>query len=320
MIKDSLPKNLSLADELAEVLDVSKDSAYRRLRGETTLSLSEIQKLCNHFEVSLDTLLSASNDSVTFQYRSIDGIEFTFEDWLHSILANLQMINQFEVKELIYLAKDIPPFHHYQFPKLAEFKNFFWLKTVLNDPDFKNKSFEFGELSGKYQKIGKEIWDEYVVTPSLEVWSFETINITLRQIEFYRDCGLFNNKEDPLLLIDDVQRLVNHVREQAEQGRKFKIDSDLKGAEGNFQLFSNEVNIADTTIFFKMGETKITFITHNNLNILATSNVTFCENTEKYIRNLLRKSSIISSSSEKERTRFFNRLNKKIQKVKEVLS
>ena len=98
MVKESLPKNLSLADELAEVLNVSKDSAYRRLRGETTLSLSEIQKLCSHFGVSIDTLLSANNDSITFQYRSIDGVEFTFEDWLHSVLGNLKMINQFEVK------------------------------------------------------------------------------------------------------------------------------------------------------------------------------------------------------------------------------
>jgi hypothetical protein len=69
-----------------------------------------------------------------------------------------------------------------------------------------------------------------------------------------------------------------------------------------------------------MGDTNITFITHNNLNILATSNPAFCENTERYIQNLLRKSSLISTSSEKERIKFFNRLDRKIAKVRDIIS
>lgn len=319
MIKESMPKNLSFADEIAELLNISKDSAYRRLRGETTLSLAEIQKLCAHFGVSIDRLLGTSNDQITFQYRSIDGTILTFEDYLHSILGNLKMINKFEVKELIYLAKDIPPFHHFQFPQLGEFKCFFWMKTILNQEDYVNKGFSFGLIPNKYLEIGSEIWEDYVNTPSLEVWSYETINITLRQIEFYVDCGLFDNPEDALTLIDHVQSLTNHIRNQAEVGHKFNIDTGDKGAQGNFQLYSNEVNIADTTIFFKMGDTNIAFITHNNLNILATSNPAFCENTEKYIRNLLRKSSLISSSSEKERIKFFRRLDRKIEKVRELI-
>ena len=102
MIKESMPKNLSFADEIAELLNVSKDSAYRRLRGETTLSLAEIQKLCSHFGVSIDRLLGTSTDQITFQYRAVDGVNLTFEDYLNSILGNLHMINKFVfiIKEL----------------------------------------------------------------------------------------------------------------------------------------------------------------------------------------------------------------------------
>ena len=38
-IKDALPSNMSLVDELADLLQVSNDSAYRRMRGETALSI-----------------------------------------------------------------------------------------------------------------------------------------------------------------------------------------------------------------------------------------------------------------------------------------
>jgi len=320
MIKESMPKNLSFADEIADLLGVSKDSAYRRLRGETTLSLAEIQKLCSHFGVSIDKLLGTSSDQITFQYRSVDGENLTFEDYLYSILGNLKMINTFEGKELIYLAKDIPPFHYFVFRPLGEFKCFFWMKTILNLPEYADKKFSFEQIQNKYLEVGDLIWAEYVNTPSLEVWSYETINITLRQIEFYCDCGLFENYSDSLILLDYVEKLIKHIKNQAELGQKFHVETDEKGTEGNFQLYSNEISIADTTIFFKMGDTKITFITHNTLNILATSNQAFCENTYNHIQNLIRKSSLISSSSVKERTKFFNRLNKKINKVRDEIS
>ncbi len=320
LIKKSMPDNLSLADEIADILDISKDSAYRRLRGETTLSLSEIQKLSVRFGVSIDTLLNTSSDSVSFQYRSIDNVTYTFEDYLTSILDNLRTINKFEVAEMIFLAKDVPPFHHFQFPILGEFKCFFWLKTILNHPKYADFSYARGIVPKEYINLGLRTWDEYIKTPSVEVWSFETINITLRQIEFYYDCGLYDNKEDALILADEVEKLLRHIKAEAAVGKKFYYGDEESGIDGTFQMYSNEVNIADTTIFFKMGETKITYLTHNNLNILTTTNKKFCEGTESYIKNILRKSSLISSSSEKERNKFFNRLLKKVDKLRTILS
>lgn len=320
LIKENLPNNISLSDEIADLLNISKDSAYRRLRGETMLTIDEIQKLCNKFNLSVDTILNTNNESVTFNYRSIKHDGFTFQKYLGSIDGNLKTINRYDVKLLTYLAKDIPIFHHCQFPKLMDFKCFFWLKTILNYPEFVDVKFEFGHISDSYLELSNDIWNNYIHTPSLEVWSYETINITLRQIEFYYDCGLFKNMDDAKVLIEMVEKMILHIKKMAEYGYKFQFGEEPEGVEDTFQLYSNEVNIADTTIFFKMGDTKITFITHNNLNILSTSNKEFCEGTENYIHNLLKKSSLISTSSEKERNRFFNRLIRKIEKTRKYIS
>ena len=319
LIKSNLPENISLADEIADVLHISKDSAYRRLRGETTLSLNEIQKLCSQFGVSIDTLLHVDTDSVTFQYRSIDNENFTFEDYLQFILGNLTMLSAFEVKQLTYLAKDVPPFHHFQFPRLAEFKYFFWLKTILYHPKYADRVFEFDSMPKEYVEVGSRIWEEYVRIPSLEVWTYETINITLRQIEFYLDCGLFANPKEAETLVDTFEQEIHHVKAQAEKGYKFHLGTDEVGPPNSYQMFSNEVNIPDTTIFFQMGDTKIAYVTHNNLNILTTSNKDFCDNTDSYIQNILRKSSMISTSGEKERTKFFNRLSRQIDETRSLV-
>ena len=56
-IKNLLPTHLSLAEEVAEVLNISTDSAYRRIRGEKELPLEEAKKLCIKYHISLDQFL-----------------------------------------------------------------------------------------------------------------------------------------------------------------------------------------------------------------------------------------------------------------------
>ena len=55
-IKEKAPSNISLVDELANLLGMSNDIAYRRIRGEKQLSISEVQKLSTHYNISLDQL------------------------------------------------------------------------------------------------------------------------------------------------------------------------------------------------------------------------------------------------------------------------
>jgi hypothetical protein len=51
-IKNSLPPNISMVDEIAELLSLSYDSVYRRIRGEKPVALDELKVLCEHFHLS----------------------------------------------------------------------------------------------------------------------------------------------------------------------------------------------------------------------------------------------------------------------------
>ena len=51
-IKSKMPENISPAEEIAKLLNISTDSAYRRMRGEKTISIDELYVLCSHFQVS----------------------------------------------------------------------------------------------------------------------------------------------------------------------------------------------------------------------------------------------------------------------------
>ena len=88
------------------------------------------------------------------------------------------------------------------------------------------------------------------------------------------------------------------------------------GIDGNYKLYCNEVLLGDNTILIlKDGRSK-TFLTYNVINLLVTENSMLCNQVETSLRNLTKKSTLISSTSEKERHRFFNTLFQKIDDLK----
>ncbi len=313
-IKQRLPPNLSFADELAEVLHLSRDSAYRRIRGETVLSLDEVKTLCTHYGVSLDALLAPTSEMVPFHYQMVSYDRFTFEHWLKSIEDSLQLISGFpeKEKELIYYAKDMPVFYYFLFPELSAFKMYFWMKTILGYPQYQHEKFSKEVVPPQYIATGARIWDKYSRLASTELWSDENLNVTLKQIEYHFDCGYFSSPADAHVVLDQFSALVKNVRQWATTGMK-------DGDKGSLKVYKNEILIAENTILFKMGSKRVIFLTHNITSILTTSHELFCKHTEMFIDNLINKAVLISVTGEKERNRFFNSLDDRVAAVRQKI-
>ena len=310
-IRSRLPENISFADKLAELLNISRDSAYRRIRGETVLSLDEVKKLCDRFGVSLDALLSPSTNTSLFHHRALSS-SYTLEQWLNSVGSNLEYVNGFKQKEMIFAARDMPIFHHFRLPELSAFKMFFWLKTVIKDPNYVNQSFHRDAIPKEILKAANKLWKLYATVPSVEIWSDEAVNETIKQIEFYHECRFFADKNEAVKLCDRLVDLINLIKGEAAEGKK-------TGGEA-FRLFENEILIADNTVFARMDSMRIVYINYNTLNLLTTHQESFCDRTEKYLDNLTKNSTLISASAEKERNKFFNKMRERIEVFKSKLS
>lgn len=312
-VKKRLPPNVSFADEIAEILKISRDSAYRRIRGETVLSLDEAKVLCNQYGVSLDVLLGTSSEIVPFRHQVVNNTPEAFEKWLRSLFDNLETIASFpSEKEIVYSAKDVPVFHYFDHPELSAFKMYFWMKSVLSYPKLQAEKFKPSLISGEYLTLGRKIANMYGRIPSIELWSDETTNVTLKQIEFYYESGFFHSPTDAHHLLDQYAILLQEVREKAANG--------FKHGGVPFKLYENEILIADNNVLFRMGEKKAVYVIHNITEILMTTNEAFCKQTEYFVNNLQNRSILISTTGEKERNKFFNRMLEKINASKKRIS
>jgi plasmid maintenance system antidote protein VapI len=302
-IRNRLADNISFADELAELLHVSRDSAYRRIRGETVLSLDEVKKLYEHYGLSIDAIISPDSNMVLINHQSVD-FTYSIKEWLKSLIQNLRVAKSSTDLELIYAAKDIPIFHYFAFPELAAFKLFVWSKSVIKDPLYEHLLYS-PELVPKEILTEAAIASElYASIPTTEIWSDEVINGTLKQIEFYQDCKYFSNQEIPTQLYAHLFDLINRIREEATEGKK--------SAGGMFELYQNEILIADNTIFANIHHQPMVYLNLNTMDLLTTHQASFCEKTETYLRNLMKNSTLISATAEKERNRFFHKIEEKI--------
>ncbi len=306
-IRNNLPDGVSLADELAELLNISRDSAYRRIRGETVLSLDEVKRIYDRYGLSIDAIIAPDSNMVLINHQAVD-FDYSLTDWLKLLIQNLESAKSSKELELIFAAKDIPVFRYFHFPELAAFKLFIWSKSVIKDPIHEHILFTLDALPREILAEAARASHIYSSIPSIEIWSDEAINGTLKQIEFCHECEYFAQRDMASQLYNHLIDFVNCIREEAAEGKK--TDG------GTFSLYHNEILIPDNTVFAKIHNQRTVFINYNMMDFLSTNQVSFCEKTEVYMNNLIKNSALISTSAEKERNRFFNKIEEKIRAAK----
>ena len=187
------------------------------------------------------------------------------------------------------------------------------MKSILHDEGLKGVNFALDDSRYlPYINISKKIIEMYNKIPITEIWNVESINSSLNQINFYRQAGSFKNVGDIKLLYDKVEELINHIEKQADLGLKFNFGSEPNHDAAEYRMFVNELVMLDNTMLVELDDTRITFLNHSVLYFVGTRDDQFNKAMFTNIANLKKKSTMISSVSEKERLGFFNQLRHKI--------
>ncbi|SDA42025.1 hypothetical protein SAMN03080617_00338 [Algoriphagus alkaliphilus] len=312
--KSAIPSYASLVDEVAETLDVSMDSAYRRIRGEKLLDFEELRILCQRFNISLDKFFSLNSDSIMFQGKTNSYKEDSFMEWMEDVLAQLNLVNSFSHKHVYFLVKDMPPFHHYYHPALAGFKFFFWMKSILLFENLKSVKFSIEDNHfEKYREITQKTIKIYNRVPTSEIWNEEGLNTTLRQIEVYHEMGLIKHTEDTIFLYNCVLEVIDHLEKMAETGKKSILGQSPTVDSAEYKMYLNEIVLGDNTFMAELGDTKITYLNHSVMYFIGSMDPKFNDSMFRNLENLMKRSTLISGTGEKERKQFFNKLRKKVE-------
>jgi transcriptional regulator with XRE-family HTH domain len=300
-----------MVERTADLLGISKDSVYRRVRGETQLLFDDIVTLAKGFSVSLDDLFFKDQKSILFKGQYLLEDEFGLKEMLAEMQTQLLQVSQIEDVNIIYVSKDIPVFYYLMFPPVAAFKIFVWVKSQFQFDTWKNQSFTFSILTPELRNMATAVAKTYSSIPSVEILNADNILNDLRQLEYYWETKVIVNPEDLVLIYASLHSMVSHMKAQASAGKKYLVDSELPGAE--LKLFVNDFFVGDNTLLIGNQVIKMIFLNHSAINFMSTQNRYFVEYNEAFIRNLVRKSTLISEVGERTRDRFFHLIKERIR-------
>jgi hypothetical protein len=145
------------------------------------------------------------------------------------------------------------------------------------------------------------------------------MNIFFRQIEFYRDAQVFESDSDIYRLYEAMGKLWDHLERQAALGYKFNYGDPAKTPLAEYKMYFNEVLLGDNNMMVELEGNKIAYISHTTINFMSTRDEVFTQNMYNHIKNQMKRSTLISEVSEKERSRFFRIIRERIEHRKESL-
>ena len=176
------------------------------------------------------------------------------------------------------------------------FKLYAWNDTVTRDPITYEKfcnTLDKQKIIPVYQQMAKA----WKLIPSKEIWTKQTLYTVLRLLEYYADTDAFEKKETVRYLLSQLNELVSDIKKYADEG--------FKGMKTPFQLYLCNVEFDNNFMLIKKGGETSCTIRLFTVNSILTAHHELCDETEKWINNLIMKSVLISGTSAKARTNFF---------------
>ncbi|WP_298512380.1 hypothetical protein [uncultured Kordia sp.] len=303
-IKEVLPKNISLIDTVAEVLDISYDAAHRRTSLKSKLSLEEAIKLSRHFNMSIDKLYEVGLQNVVAVEKTlIISSQEDLEIYFKASYENLKQILVMKDSEIIYSAKDLPIFYTSSDNILSRFKMYVWLQLLSENQNA--VAFENFAPSVSLVTAASSLGELYANLKVTEIWDVTTINSTLKQIHFYYKSALLTETM-ALQLCDDLRELIESI--------EMKVVNDPQ-----YQLFYNELLLMNNTVLVKTPVIKTLFVPYTILSYYKTSDTETLVQVDKHLKRQMRNSKLLSTAGKKEQRIFFNKMYKKIDALRYLI-
>lgn len=313
-----IPDLKALNVEVATLLNISENGAYKKLKGINAFSATELIQLARAFNISLDLFALGQSNKITVEFAPLVTPYLTPLQYMQQMRDNLEIAAQIPDLKINYATTELQIFHYCSFPELTAFKIFvMWNQAweIPNDqPEISPDTLLADET---FNQLRKRIVQLYNRIDSAEFWSLQILENTLSQIEYY---ALSKPRPDYYrLLCDQIKQLLARQRLMAEKGRKFAPGAQPVPDAGTFELYHNEMIYTGNTYLIDAPMGRTIFSVFNNPNFFRTSDTALCNYTAARFERLTDTSQALSVKGEKNRNNFFGNLLKRLQTLEDRL-
>ena len=302
--KETGYKPVKLTEKIAEILDISFDSAYRRASNKVEFTVSEVEKIALHYKFSIDEVLFlSSKNNVLFSTPDTVKDDKSFITFLQ---ATNQMIFDYVNKPnttIYYAAKDIPFYYTVGQNYLSKLKTYIWLYSTNQKYNTNKIAFSDFTISPEIKKETMRISFLNETINSVEIWNTTTIDSVLNAIEYLNKVKLITTNEIQFV-VSELKELLNNIKQNASNGKK---EYGKK-----IEFYHNSLYLLNNSILLKSDDSTTGIIQYNLIEYLNTNNYKICSQLNDYFNYQIHFSKNLTKSNDDDRNNFFDLLTKKI--------
>ncbi|MCF6213393.1 MAG: hypothetical protein L3J45_05140 [Flavobacteriaceae bacterium] len=311
ILKKRVHKKLSFIDIVSSILQLNYDAAYRRVNNKTSLSIDETVILAKYFDVSLNRLYNVGDkSSISISQTSSINNEEDLELFFNTSFDNLHPLLKKESVNICYSAKDLPIFYLLNNSKLSKFKIYVWLNLLDTTFSISKLSFDKFNPSDSLLTAAQKFGSTYSQFNIKEIWNENVLNRTIKQIYHFFEIGLLS-LDDALIICSELEEIVKKIEVNARAGKR--LDTPKKTL---FTLYHNEIMALSNTVIVNTPDSKKVFSPYLLLSYHIITDPETCNNFQDFFEKQLESSNLLSSSEEKGRSLFFNKLYKIINRLR----
>jgi hypothetical protein len=302
----NIPKNIKPVLYLMELLDLSRESVYRRLRMDIPFPMSELTKLSLTLNFSLDEILEGNRRERIFFDMGLKKSDNTTDSFLSIFQEYSSYINNLSKAENSYTfmaLNCIYPLFTVFFADLFKFYYFKWLVEAQDNLPkiyFSNLTLP-KELCALRQRIAEEAKEVRNVTIILS----PNIHVSIiKDIQYFYQRRLIS-KEDLEILKKDLLQMADFAENVAKTG-------SLGGRNSQIDMYISILYINSNTIYLKYDDISEVhyWIYSNSPMVIRNSEISNIQ--KKWFLSLKKSSTLITQSNEILQADFFDTQRKLI--------
>ncbi len=297
-----------LSGELGQLLSIAPSAVYRRLSGETLISFEQLLILLAHYDISFEQLTNPL--AISFELPTLLMPARKLAEFLNLIENDLSELGQQQLSVIRFAALEVPIFYYLSSPTIAAFKFYMWQRSLMPLDNYTLNKFSFKEFTSDspLQMHMKNMVNLYNRIESEEIWNSNMFDITLNQIRYCLNAGLFKNTSDVKILMESIKQLIGHFETIVGTGKKSTSDNAAPIRVWYNELFQNGM--------FILSETKHKKLIYNSFdvpNFMVSGNLEMYKVGLNFFNRMKSFSLDIMGVNEINRHRFFERLYRKIE-------
>ena len=296
-ILKSIPKNQKPVSYLANVLNISRESAYRRLRGDIPLTMEELIVLAANLGFSIDAIYDIEKQNQAFYDFSRTEKKDTADFFLLMLKKYNELLEKMKYAqkiETMMAFNTFPPPFFTNHPYLFKFMYYKWL--LQNNGDQRNKPYSETLIPEEAAALQRKIQENIIIGNDVTLILDTNIFFNLiKEIQYFYQRKLLS-KEEIFLLKEDVSYFIEMYEEIVQTG-------DYGSAR--VQIYLSPLCVNSNMVYYAYDSSVEPLFWIFTINPAVIRNTGIISMQLKWFSNLRQQSALITQSNEIKQAEFF---------------